>query len=78
MDDKKLEEIKRIQQEKVEELNREMGLGPADFSKLTNIEGLNDLKSIGPDANFENLTDISGLRKLSSLEEEIKRGKRTK
>ena len=69
MDDRKLEEIKKIQQEKVEELNRELGLGPADFSGLSNVDGLKDLQSIGPNANFENLTDISGLKDLILQEE---------
>ena len=69
MDDKRLKEIKRIQQEKVEELNKAMGLDPANFSKLTNIEGLNLPKSIGPNFNLDNLTDVSGLRDLSLPEE---------
>ena len=51
MDDKRLKEIKKIQQEKVEELNKAMGLAPAEFSGLSNIEGLNLPKSIGPDFN---------------------------
>ena len=69
MDDKRLKEIKKIQQEKVEELNKAMGLAPAEFSGLSNIECLKLPKSIGPDFNLDNLPDISGLRDLSLPEE---------
>ena len=72
MENKKLEEIKKVQQKKLEELNRELGLSPADFSGVKNIDSINGPKTISSDFNFDNVSAISELNDVSLKEEQGK------
>ena len=74
MENKKLEEIKKVQQKKLEELNRELGLSPADFSEVKNMNSINGPKTISSDFNFDNVSAISELNdeRLKELKEQGK------
>ena len=72
MENKKLEEIKKVQQKKLEELNRELGLSPADFSGVKNMDNINGPKTISSDFNFDSVSAISELNDVSLKEEQGK------
>lgn len=74
MENKKLEEIKKVQQKKLEELNRELGLSPADFSGVKNMDSINGPKTISSDFNFDSVSDIGELND-ERLKELKKQGK---
>ena len=58
----------------MEELNRELGLSPADFSGVKNMNSINGLKTISSDFNFDSVSDISELddERLKELKEQGK------
>ena len=56
----------------MEELNRELGLSPADFSGVKNMDSINGPKTISSDFNFDSVSDISELNDVSLKEEQGK------